>query len=68
MRKHAFCKCKNKDADQLCGNSCLFVVGLSVILFISHFGFEGRTVFLIVPVPGYCLSVPFYMKNVILQP
>ena len=31
-----------------------------VILVISHFGFEGGTLVLIAPVPGHCLSFPFY--------
>ena len=32
-----------------------------VILVISHFGFEGGTLVLIVSVPGHCLSFTFYL-------
>ena len=36
---------------------CMFsVFELIVILVISHFGFEGRTLGLIASVPGHCLS------------
>ena len=42
------------------------VLCLFVILVISHFGFDGRTLVLFSPVPGHCL--PFYLtlykKNV----
>ena len=37
-----------------------FVLGLFVIFVISHFGFEGRTLVLIAPVPGNCLPFTFY--------
>ena len=37
----------------------------TVILVISHIGFEGGTLFLIASVPGHCLSFTF--QNVILK-
>ena len=39
------------------------LLGLFVVLAVSHFGFEGRTLFLIVTVPGHCL--PFTLKFVV---
>ena len=32
---------------------------IAVILFVSHFGFKGRTLVLIVPMPGHCST--FYL-------
>ena len=50
----------------LLGNSCsldypyvLFVACIFVMLVISYFGFEGRTLVLIAPVSGHCLSFYF---------
>ena len=37
-----------------------------VILVISHFGFEGRTFFLIASVPRHCL--PFTFRNLFAKP
>ena len=36
----------------------LTVIGISIVLFISHFGFEGRILVLVVTIPGICL--PFF--------
>ena len=36
-----------------------FVLCLFVILVVSHLGFEGVTLVLIVPVPDYCLLTIF---------
>ena len=38
----------------------LFVFKLIVIVVISHFGFEGGTLVLIVSVPGHCLSFTLF--------
>ena len=38
-----------------------------VILVISHFGFEGRTLILIASVPGHCLFFTFYKYQKHLQ-
>ena len=34
---------------------------VSVILVVSHFGFEGGTVVQIEPVPGHCLPLTFLL-------
>ena len=39
---------------------CLFVA-----LVVSHFGFEGRTVVLIVSVPGHCLPFTLHCEKII---
>ena len=45
----------------------LLAICLSEILFISFFGFEGRTLLLIVPVPGHCsfltVSLTFHVVH-----
>ena len=39
----------------------LFVLCLFVILVVCHFGFEGRALVLIAPIPGHCLTFyPLY--------
>ena len=35
---------------------------LFVVLVISHFGFEGGALYLIVSVPGHCVSSTFFIK------
>ena len=42
----------------LLGESCSF----DVDLVISHFGFEGRTLVLIVSVSGHCISLTFFQN------
>ena len=44
------------DICSLCFSLCLFD-----ILVGFHFGFEGRTLALIAPLPGHCLRFPFYL-------
>ena len=38
-----------------------------IILVISNFGFEGRILVLIAPVPGHCLLVTFVYIGTLLQ-
>ena len=38
----------------------LFVLYIFVILFFSHFGFEGSTLVLIAQVPGHCLPFTWH--------
>ena len=44
------------------GRSLYFDYQVSVILVISHFGFEGGHWVLIAPVAGNCILVPFLLK------
>ena len=41
----------------------LFIYICIVILVISHFSFEGRTLVLIASVPGHCLPFTFYVSQ-----
>ena len=44
----------------LCTSSLyLYIIYYKYILEFSHFGFEGRILVLIVPVPGHCLPLSF---------
>ena len=59
----------------LLGLPYLFLLCRFVILVVSHFGFEGRTLVLITPVPGHCLPFTFdiiseliLVKQVLPQP
>ena len=36
-----------------------FLLCLFAVLVVSHFGFDGRTLVLIAPVPGQCLPFTF---------
>ena len=47
------------------GSYDLFVSCLIVVLVISHFGFDDRSLVLVMPVPGYCWRLTFSGQDVI---
>ena len=45
------------------GNSMFSLLCLFVALVVSHLGFEGRALVLIVSVPGHCLPFTYYYSE-----